>query len=96
MDRNDPKKIDSLLHQFLRSTKLEQGYAEFRLKRSWNTLLGNAVARKTKSLHIRDRKLFVSLYSSVVRNELEMMKDTLVSRLNEAAGKKVIDDIVLR
>jgi len=96
MDRNDPKRIDSLLHQFLRSSKLEKGYAEYKLKRSWNSMLGVSVAKKTKSLQIRDRKLFVTLYSSVVRNELEMMKDTLVPRLNEAAGMKVIDDIVLR
>lgn len=96
MEKKEIKRIDSLLQQFVKSNKLEKGLAEYRLKQSWNELLGIMVEKKTKSLQIRNRKLFVTLYSSVVRNELEMIKDTLISRLNEAAGMDVIDDIVLR
>ena len=96
MKRKDVKRIDSLLDQFVKSNKLEKGLAEYRLIKSWKDLLGISVAKKTKSLHIHKRKLFVTLHSSVVRNELEMMKDALIARLNEEAGMKVIDDIVLR
>jgi predicted nucleic acid-binding Zn ribbon protein len=96
MKRKEIKRIDSLLDQFVRANKLEKGLAEYRLIKSWNELLGIMVAKKTKSLYIRDRKLFVTLHSSVVRNELEMMKDDLIPRLNEAAGMNIIDDVVLR
>jgi predicted nucleic acid-binding Zn ribbon protein len=96
MERKEIKRIDTLLQQFVKANKLEKGLAEYRLMKSWNELLGVTVARRTKSLHIRNRKLFVTLYSSVAKNELEMIKDTLIGRLNEAAGMKVIDDIVLR
>jgi predicted nucleic acid-binding Zn ribbon protein len=96
MDRKEIKKIDSLLDMFVKSNKLERGLAEYRLINSWRDLLGITVAKKTKNLQIRNRKLFVTLHSSVVRNELEMMKDTLIGKLNEAAGMNVIDDIVLR
>ena len=96
MERKEIKRIDSLLKQFVKSNKLEKGLAEYRLMKSWKELLGITVAKKTKNLHIRNRKLFVTLHSSVVRNELEMIKDTIIPRLNEAAGMNVIDDIVLR
>jgi predicted nucleic acid-binding Zn ribbon protein len=96
MERKEIKRIDSLLQQFVKANKLERGLAEHRLMRSWKDLLGITVARKTRSLAIRNRTLFVTLHSSVVRNELEMIKDTLIGRLNEAAGMDVIDDIVLR
>ena len=96
MQRKEIQKIDSLLDQFVKSNKLEKGLAEYRLMRSWKDLLGITIARKTKSMHIRNRKLFVTLHSSVVRNELGMIKDTLIGRLNEAAGMSVIDDIILR
>ncbi|MFH0757065.1 MAG: DUF721 domain-containing protein [Bacteroidota bacterium] len=96
MQRKQVQRIDSLLDQFVKSNRLERGLAEYRLTKSWKELLGITVAKKTKTLYIRDRKLFVTLHSSVVRNELEMMKETLIVRLNEAAGMKVIDDIVLR
>ena len=96
MERKDVKKIDSLLHQFVKANGLEKGLAEYRLMKSWKDLLGITVAKKTKSLRIQNRKLFVTLHSSVVRNELSMIKDSLIPKLNEAAGMDVIDDVILR
>jgi len=96
MKRKEIQKIDSLLQSFVKANNLEKGLAEYRLIKSWNDLLGISVSKKTKSLYIRNRKLFVTLHSSVVRNELEMIKDTIIPRLNEAAGLDVIDDIVLK
>jgi predicted nucleic acid-binding Zn ribbon protein len=96
MERKDVKKIDSLLHQFVKANGLEKGLAEYRLMKSWKDLLGITVAKKTKSLRIQNRKLFVTLHSSVVRNELSMIKDSLIPKLNEAAGMNVIDDVILR
>jgi predicted nucleic acid-binding Zn ribbon protein len=96
MERKDVRKIDSLLQQFVKANGLERGLAEYRLMKAWKDLLGITVAKKTKSLRIQNRKLFVTLHSSVVRNELSMMKDALIPKLNEAAGMDVIDDVVLR
>ena len=96
MERKEIKRLDSLLSQFVKSNKLEIGLAEYRLIKSWKDLLGVTVARKTRSLKVYKRTLFVSLNSSVVRNELEMIKDSLIPRLNEAAGMNVIDEIVFR
>jgi len=96
MEKKEVRKLDSLLQQFVRSNRLERGLAEYRLMKSWKDLLGITVAKKTKSLRIQNRKLIVTLHSSVVRNELSMIKDTLIPKLNEAAGMDVIDDVVLR
>lgn len=96
MERKDVRKLDALLKQFVKSNRLEVGLAEYRLMKSWKDLLGVTVAKKTKSLHIRNRKLFVTLHSSVVRNELSLMKESLIPKLNEAAGMNLIDDVVLR
>jgi predicted nucleic acid-binding Zn ribbon protein len=96
MKRKEVKKIDSLLQQFVKANRLEKGLAEYRLMKSWKDLLGITVAKKTKSLRIQNRKLFVTLHSSVVRNELSLIKESLIPKLNEAAGMDVIDDVVLR
>ena len=96
MQRKEVKKIDSLLQQFVKTNRLEKGLAEYRLMKSWKDLLGITVAKKTKSLKIQNRKLFVTLHSSVVRNELSLIKESLIPKLNEAAGMDVIDDVVLR
>ncbi len=96
MDRKQEKKLGSLLDDFVRANKLEKGLAEYRLKKAWPDILGLAVERNTVSLYIKNRKLFVSLRSSVVRKELEMIRPQIVRKLNEACGYDLIDDLVLR
>jgi hypothetical protein len=96
MERKREKKIGSLLDEFVRANNLQKGLAEYRISKSWNTLLGNRVALATKTLYINNRKLFVTLHSSVLRNELSMIKGDLIKRLNEDAGAEVIDDIIIK
>lgn len=96
MERKSEQKIGSLLDQFIRANKLEQGLAEYRIKKAWNALLGLSVARATQNLYIKDKILFVKLHSSVMRNELTMMKSEIIPRLNESAGYEVIEDIIIR
>ncbi|MEX0982335.1 MAG: DUF721 domain-containing protein [Bacteroidales bacterium] len=96
MERKREKKIGSLLDEFVRANNLENGLAEYRIEKSWGELLGRNVAMATRSLYIKDRKLIVKLHSSVLRNELAMIKSDLIRRLNESAGSEVIDDVVLR
>ena len=96
MERKDVRKIDSLLQQFVKANRLEKGLAEYRLMKSWKDLLGITVAKKTRSLKIQNRKLYVRVQSSVVANELSLIKESLIPKLNEAAGMDVIDDVVIR
>jgi len=96
MERRDTRKVGSLLDEFVSANKLEKGLAEHRMKKAWPELLGAAVARNTVNLYIRNRKMFVTLRSSVVRNELNMIRPQIVRRLNEACGYDLIDDLVLR
>lgn len=96
MERKSEKKIGSLLDEFIRANHLEKGLAEFRLKKAWNEILGISVSKATQSLYIKDEILFVKLYSSVLRNELSMLKGDILVRLNEAAGSDIINDIIIK
>jgi len=69
---------------------------EVGLINSWEKVVGKTVARATKNMYIKDQKLFIELSSSVVRNELLMIKEPLINRLNQEAGASIITDIILR
>jgi hypothetical protein len=96
MERKKEKKIGSLLDEFVRANNLHHGLAEYRITKGWGELLGKSVAMATTSIYIKERKLFVKLHSSVYRNELIMIKEDLIRRLNEIAGADVIDDVIIR
>lgn len=96
MRRSQTLNISEIISSILKANGLEDKLAETRLIQSWEELLGKSVARLTKSIYIKNRVLFVNLNSSVVRSELSMIKKDILIRLNEKAGKCIIDDIVLR
>ena len=58
--------------------------------------MGKVIAKRTKSVYIKDKTLFVFLNSSVLRNELMMMRQEIIDTLNKRVGENVIDDIRLK
>lgn len=96
MRRSQTLNISEIISSLLKDQGLEEKLYENRLMNSWETLLGKTISKYTRSMYIKDKVLFVYLTSPVVKNEVMMIRDELVKRLNEKAGKNVIDKIVLR
>jgi len=96
MRRSETSTIKDLIEAFMKRSGADKKIAENRLIRAWDELLGKTVGRYTRNVYIKDRKLYVSISSSIVKAELHMIKDQLINRLNEKAGKNIIDDIILR
>jgi len=96
MERHKHKDITDVLYEYLRQNGLETPLNEYRLIKSWNELLGPAVARYTTNLKIYNQILYVTLSSPLVRNELNMRRSELVKALNEHVGAQVITRMVLK
>ena len=94
MGRTNDKPLKEAIEQLLNVYKLRRKFDETSLIAAWPELMGKAVANRTSQLYIRDRKLFIRVESSVLKNELVMIRSEIVKRMNERAGSKVLDDIV--
>jgi predicted nucleic acid-binding Zn ribbon protein len=73
---------------------LRKKFDETSLIAAWPELMGTAISNRTKQLYINDKKLFLRVESSVIKNELLMMQTQIIKRLNEKAGHEVIVSIV--
>jgi predicted nucleic acid-binding Zn ribbon protein len=96
MRKSQTQNISEVISVLLQQNGLDEKLAEIRAIRSWEELLGKTVARYTRNLFIKDKTLYISLNSSIVRNEIMMIRDELIKRLNEKAGKQVIEKIVVK
>ncbi len=56
---------------------------------------GATVAKNTRNKYMKGRTLFVQLNSSVVRNQLFMMRQDIVNELNKRMEKSLVDELVL-
>ncbi|PWG79429.1 DUF721 domain-containing protein [Pararcticibacter amylolyticus] len=94
MRRTNDKSLKEAIEQMLRVYKLKRRFDETALIAAWPEIMGNAVANRTRQLYIRERKLFIRLESSVLKNELVMIRTQILDKMNEKAGSKVLDEIV--
>ena len=96
MKRGETKSLAELVRVMCREEGLETPLNEYRLINAWSQVLGQAVQSYTKDLKIYNQVLFVTLTSSVLRQELLMNRKALVHKLNEHVKAQVITDIVFR
>lgn len=96
MKRNNIEQIGDVLRQFLRQQGLETPLNEYRLVDAWKDVVGPVIARYTTNLFIKNQVLYVSLSSSVIRQELMMGREMLIRNLNAQVGSQVIVNIVFR
>jgi predicted nucleic acid-binding Zn ribbon protein len=97
MIRRKTVRLSETLRLFWRDhPELYHKMLEVRVQRLWGELLGPSIARYTTNVYVKNRILYVSMASSVVRNELISMRKRLVIMLNEHAGSDVIDDVMIR
>jgi hypothetical protein len=95
MKRTNTVRIAQIVGEVLDEYKIAGKLKESRIIAAWPEVLG-PLAKPTDKLYIRKKVLFASLSSPLIRNELSMMRSTLIRRLNEKAGEEVITDIVFR
>ncbi len=93
--KTNDKSIKEALEQLLQVYKLQRKFDETSLIAAWPELMGPAIANRTKEIYIRNKKLFIRVESSVIKNELVMMRSQILDKMNEKAGGTVIEEIVL-
>lgn len=94
MRRTNDKTLKEAIEQMLKVYKLKRKFDETSLIAAWPEMMGAAVANRTSQLYIRERRLFIRLDSSVLKNELVMIRSQILERMNERAGSHVLDEIV--
>lgn len=94
MRRTNDKPIKEAIEQMLKVYKLKRRFDETGLIAAWPKMMGKAVASRTTQLYIRDRRLYIKLDSSVLKNELVMIRSQILDKMNEKAGSGVLDEII--
>jgi len=96
MRRSKTISLAEAIKDYIREMNLEGKLVEINLINSWEEIVGKAISSRTSKVYIKDHILYVHLNSSVVRNELMMLREALKEKLNNRAGSEVIKEIVLR
>jgi predicted nucleic acid-binding Zn ribbon protein len=86
--------VKDAISKMLDVYRLRRKFDETSILSIWPDLMGTAIANRTKQIYIHDKKLFLRIESSVIKNELIMVRQGIIQKLNEHAGSEVITEMV--
>ena len=96
MKRSEAKSVGQILDEMIAATGNTVTYDRQRVCYLWSEVVGPAINRYTSRRYIDERGVMhVHIDSAALKNELSYLRDTLVRQLNEAAGKEVINAIII-
>lgn len=96
MRKKNTELLSDVVRQVLGELHLDRPLNEKRLIDAWPTVLGANIVQYTSDLSIRNRVLYVSLTSSVLRHDLFLSREEIKHSLNKQVGVEVIIDIVFK
>ena len=87
--------LQEAMQQFLQKSKLKAGIQAVQIEDAWEKIMGKTVAKYTKKIKIINHTLFIHTNVAPLKQELHFQKETIIARVNEALGEKVIKEIVI-
>ncbi len=92
--RTNEQSLKQAIDGMLKDFHLDHKINEMRVISSWEKVMGKTVSNRTTQIYIRNKKLFVSLNSASLREELHHAREKIIKLLNDESGGVVIEDIV--
>lgn len=65
------------------------------VKQKWEEIVGKMIAQRTEKMNIKYKTLYLTVNSSVIQQELQMMKTLIIKRVNEEAGREIITNVII-
>lgn len=75
--------------------RLRSKLNQTKIRTLWSTLMGPSINRYTKELHIRKDKLYITLESSPLKQELLLGKDKIRNVINDELGGEYIKEVII-
>lgn len=96
MRKSNQQSIGEALQQFLKENHIDKKLHQADILGKWELLVGKLFAKHTKNVFFMGTKLVVELDSPALRNELNMQRTTLISKINELADSALVTEIILK
>ena len=87
------KHIAKSLKESLKKAGLYQGVKSIKILELWPKVVGEKIANKTEANYINNGTLFVEVFNSTWRQELQFQKKDIIEKLNKEIKEKIVREI---
>jgi hypothetical protein len=87
--------ISDAIQQFLQQSRIKGDIQALQIEDAWEQIMGKTIARYTDKLQIIGDKLIITTNVAPLKNELIYQKEKIKTRVNEAFGQKIINEVII-
>jgi predicted nucleic acid-binding Zn ribbon protein len=95
MNNND-RQLKDIMEELFRAFGWTEKMDGVKIVNCWDKVVGGIIAKHTTKIFVNSKKLYVSVDSAALSHELYMQRSELVKKLNKAAGKEIIKDLIIK
>ena len=88
--------IGDAIEKYLEQSRIKGSIQALQIGDVWEDIMGKTIARYTEEIKIINDTLFITTHVAPLKQELIFQKEKIKLRVNEALGKKVIKEIVVK
>jgi len=96
MYRKKEQHVKDVVDALFKSLGLSKKRKEMIVINSWDSFVGKTIANATEKINIHNGVLFLKINSSIIRNELLMLKENIIDVVNTRLKEEIITDIVIK
>lgn len=87
------KSVGSVIDGLTQSLGIHQKLQEYEAVAQWDSIVGQKIAAMSVASKIVRGVLFVKVRTSTWRNELNIRKKEIITKMNQTIGEEVVKDI---
>lgn len=96
MKKHNDQPIKDILKQLIQQNKWGDKVNEKRLLQCWEELLGKMIAKYTKTISLRNKKLYIEVESAPLKSELIYSRQKMMELINTRFGEGIVEEIIVR
>ncbi len=86
--------VGDLIRNYAKSTGNENAYLQAKIINNWSEIAGQTINKVTVKLYFNQYALFIKVQSPTVKNELIILKQALIKKINTFVAKEIVNDLV--
>lgn len=95
MKRQNTQSISEAIKLYFKAMGFEHKLNEVSVVGRWEEIIGKSVANHTDKIFIKEKTLYIKVDSSIVKQEILMLKSGIIQRFNELAKQEIVQKLVV-
>ena len=96
MQRSNDHTLKEVINELLKEYKLSDRLKEIKIIETWPKMVGKVIAKHTTGIYLRNKRLYITIDSAALREELHYARTKLLKSLNKLVGENFIEEIFFK